>query len=76
MNELSWRSADHLQLGNAFNLMGQHDADQYTLHLFFALGLLLIGILLNASWFFTQWKNFRRPAETTPPAPAAPAKSD
>ena len=76
MNELSWRSADHLQLGNAFNLMTEHEANQYIEHLVFALGLLLVAGILNTSWFFAQWKYFRRPAAANPPAPAAPPQPD
>jgi ABC-type transport system involved in multi-copper enzyme maturation permease subunit len=65
MNQLSLNSADHLQLGNAFNLMGQHDAEQQAEHLWFALILLVIGLVLNGRWFLTQGRNFRPPA--TPP---------
>jgi ABC-type transport system involved in multi-copper enzyme maturation permease subunit len=68
LNQLSWKSADHLQLGNAFNLMGQHDSDQQMIHLWFALGLLLIAFVLNAKWFFNQWNYFRPPAEKVPPS--------
>jgi hypothetical protein len=68
MNELSWRSADHLQLGNAFNLMGAASEGMQMQHTLFALFLLLIALALNTPWFFAQWRNFRPPADP-PPAP-------
>ena len=76
MNELSWRAAEHLQLGNAFNLMSEHDANQYTEHLVFALGLLLVAGVLNSSWFFAQWKNFHRPATAPLPEREAALQTD
>jgi len=66
MNELSWQSADHLQLGNAFNLMGAGSEGAQMRHTLFALFLLLIALALNTSWFFTQWRNFRPPAGPPP----------
>jgi hypothetical protein len=72
LNQLSWQTAEHLQLGNAFNLMSQHDAVLLLCHLIFSLGLLLLAGLLNARWFFAQWQNFRPPAATpVPPPPPA-----
>ena len=66
LNELTWQSADHLQLGNAFNLMGVSSEGQQRQHILFALFLLLIALALNIPWFFTQWRNFRPPAELPP----------
>jgi hypothetical protein len=66
LNELTWQSADHLQLGNAFNLMGAASEGMQMLHILFALFLLLIALALNTPWFFTQWRNFRPPAGPSP----------
>jgi len=59
LNQLSWKSVEGLELGNVFNLFVQHDERERRLHQLFALGWLLLAMLINAPWFVRQMKNFR-----------------
>jgi hypothetical protein len=65
LNQLSWKSVEGLQLGNVFNVVSLHDDNQRLYHLYFALGWLLIMIVVNAKWFLQQVKNFRPSARVT-----------
>ena len=60
MNRLSMRSLGSLQLGNIFNVFSVNDDRDKVLHLIFAGGWLLLALLINARWYFTQVRNFRR----------------
>ena len=68
LNQLSWKTVEGLELGNVFNLFIQHDEHGRRLHLFFALGWLLLAVLINAPWFLHQIKNFRPLARISPEA--------
>ncbi|HEY4414597.1 MAG TPA: hypothetical protein VGO57_02805 [Verrucomicrobiae bacterium] len=71
LNQLSWRSVESLQLGNVFNIFSLREDERRVYHLFFAMGWLILMIVLNANWFARQAKNFR-PAgagEVPPPLP-------
>ena len=72
LNQLSWKSFESLQLGNMFNLFALRNEEQRVYHQFFALGWLLLMMVLNAKWFWRQVKNFR-PLEKMEPPPAAAA---
>jgi hypothetical protein len=67
LNELSWKSVDHLELGNIFNLISMRDDKRLYYHFYFALAWLGLMLLLNAKWFFTQARNFRPPPKFVPP---------
>ena len=67
LNQLSWKSVEGLQLGNMFNVTSRLDATQQLMHFCFALGWLLLVLMLNLKWFLAQWKNFRPlPREVAP----------
>jgi hypothetical protein len=59
LNRLSWKSVEGLQLGNMFNVTSLRDDDQRIYHLYFAVGWLLIMLVINAKWFARQLRNFR-----------------
>lgn len=56
-NQLNWQTIEHLQLGNMFNVFS--DRANREVHLIFALAWMAIAMVLNARWFWRQWKNFR-----------------
>jgi len=60
VNRLSWKSLEKLQLGNVFNLFIMREKGDRTAHLVFALAWVAVMLVLNAKWFFTQARNFRR----------------
>ena len=66
LNRLSWNSVEGLQLGNIFNVTSLRDGDQRIYHLWFANGWLLLMLILNATWFARQVKNFRPPIRIVP----------
>jgi hypothetical protein len=66
-NKLWWRTEEHLQLGNVFDLMSTNDSVFYLYHLLCSGALLAFTLLLNARWFATQWKNFQPPSDNMPP---------
>ena len=68
LNELTWKSVEGLQLGNAFNVFSSlRESHELSLHLWFSTGWLALVILLNASWFFRQAKSFRPLNNVEPP---------
>ena len=66
LNRLTWSSIDHLQLGNLFNLFSVSESEQWS-HLVFAIGWLVVALVLNARWFWRQLQHFRRLERTGPP---------
>jgi hypothetical protein len=75
LNELTWKSFEGLQLGNAFNVFSSlREGSELNLHLLFSGIWLALAILLNANWFFRQLKAFRPldNAAKPPPIPAIP----
>jgi hypothetical protein len=66
-NKLSWKSLEGLQLGNIFNIFTLEDAGQWLAHLYFALGWLVLMLLLSGPWFWRQWQNFQPLPEAAPP---------
>ena len=67
MNQLSWKSVEGLQLGNVFNVFSLRDDEQLFAHLYFAVGWLVVVLILNAKWFAQQAKNFQPLNRTQPP---------
>ena len=67
LNQLSWKSAEGLQLGNIFNVFYLREDEHRSYHTIFALGWLAVMAALNAKWFWTQVKNFRPPPPEQPP---------
>lgn len=67
LNQLSWKSVEGLQLGNVFNVFFTRDSSQLVYHEYFALGWLLLAMVLNAKWFVRQVKNFRPPEKIEKP---------
>ena len=59
LNQLSWKSVENLQLGNMFNYFGLRDDRQRIYHLYFAVGWLVVMLVLCARWFGRQVRNFR-----------------
>lgn len=71
LNELTWKSIEGLQLGNAFNVFSSlREGNELNLHLLFSGVWLVLVIVLNVNWFFRQMKAFRPPAQIEKP-PAA-----
>jgi len=69
LNRLSWKTIEAMQPGNMFNVFVTKDVSQKTLHLFCAVGMLLIMMLLNARWFSRQVKRFQRYERNVTPPP-------
>jgi len=67
VNQLTWKSVEGLQLGNVFNVVVTRDTAQLVYHLYFAVGWLLLTVLLNAKWFWIQIKAFRPYEKAEPP---------
>jgi hypothetical protein len=67
LNKLSWKSIEGLQLGNPFNIFSLRNDTERLYHLYFAVGFLLIMVVLNANWFWQRLKNFRPPPASAPP---------
>ena len=67
LNQLSWKSVEGLQLGNVFNVVSLRDDNQRLYHLYFALGWLLVMVVVNAKWFSQQVKNFQPLNRIQPP---------
>jgi hypothetical protein len=67
LNQLSWKSIEGLQLGNIFNVISLHDDDQLFYHLCFAVGWLVVMLVINAKWFLQQAKNFQPLNRNQPP---------
>jgi hypothetical protein len=67
LNRLTWKSVEGLQLGNLFNVFFTRDSGQLVYHEYFALGWLLLAVILNAKWFVQQVKNFKPPEKIEPP---------
>jgi hypothetical protein len=67
MNDLSWKSLQRLQLGNASNLFGDLSSEERMQHLWFACIWLMIAMILNARWFVRQVNNFRPPQKIAAP---------
>ena len=70
-NRLSWQTFERLQLGNVFNIYIIKDRDDLIYHLVFAVGWLMIMLLLNVRWFAAQWRNFK-PLDRSAPIPTSP----
>jgi hypothetical protein len=81
LNRLTWKTIEQIQLGNVFNVFIVKNDDQKILHLYFAAGWVLLMVILNAPWFVSQWRTFRRFQRADEPpvisetsaAPIAPA---
>jgi hypothetical protein len=68
INQLTWKSADGLQLGNVFNVFTNRDESQLVYHAYFSTAWLLIVLLLNARWFAQRVQDFH-PPELPAPTP-------
>ena len=66
LNQLSWKSVEGLQLGNVFNIFSLRETADLRPHQIFALGWLLLILLVNAKWFLRQAKTFRPPPSAPP----------
>jgi hypothetical protein len=74
VDRLSMHVIERSQPGNIFNIFSVTDNAQRVLHLEFALGWLLLMVVLNAKWFARQAGSFRPwrravPAQTAAEAP-------
>ncbi len=67
LNRLSWKAVEDLQLGNISNVFYLRDDEHRYYHTWFALAWLVVMILINVKWFWTQVKNFRPPPLHEPP---------
>jgi hypothetical protein len=66
LNQLSWKSVEGLQLGNVFNISSLRNDGQRIYHLYFAFGWLLVMLVINATWFLRQVKNFQPLVRASP----------
>jgi len=66
LNQISWKAVEGLQLGNVFNVNFLRDDGQRIYHLYFAIGWLLVVLVINAKWFLRQVNNFRPLVRATP----------
>ncbi len=58
LNKLSWDGLQERQLGNIFNLFALKDRSFVGDHLFCALAMVAVGLVLNLPWFLAQRRAF------------------